>query len=250
MVKVCILGAGKVASHLIRECVNNPVIDLVQIYNRTLKPIKIYENGVSLTTDSKQLIKADIYIVSLPDDVIKLIDLNYLDGLVVHTSGTKPFSEINAKKRGVLYPLQSFSKEKHINFKLVPFCVETEFVKDLDLLTSFANAISSKVQVIKEKQRTKLHLAAVFANNFSNRMMGIAYDLCKENNIDFSFLQPLLQETFLKTQVLPPNVAQTGPAIRKDNATIEKHLEQLTGIHKEIYKLVTQSIQERNGSKL
>lgn len=250
MVKVCILGAGKVGSHLIRECVNNPIIDLVQIYNRTLRPIKIYENGVSITDDSNQLIQADVYIISLPDDVITSLDLNYLDGLVVHTSGTKPFSVINAKKRGVLYPLQSFSKEKYIDFKHVPFCIETEFDNDLEALTSLANVISNKIQVIKEEQRAKLHLAAVFANNFSNRMMGIAYDLCKENNLDFSFLQPLLQETFLKTQVLPPHIAQTGPAVRKDKATVEKHLEQLTGIDKEIYKLVTQSIQERNGSKL
>ncbi|MGY6647632.1 Rossmann-like and DUF2520 domain-containing protein [Wenyingzhuangia sp. IMCC45574] len=250
MIKVCILGAGKVGSHFIKECINNPVLNLVQIYNRTLQPIKIYQDSILITQDTTHLVKADVYLICLADDVIKTLDLSSLKGLVVHTSGTKPYQEINAKQRGVLYPLQSFSKEKHLDFKQVPLCIETEFENDLELLFKLANAISTKVQVLQASQREKLHLAAVFANNFSNRMMGIAYDLCKKQKIDFTFLQPLLQETFLKTQVLPPHIAQTGPAIREDQATINKHLEQLTGLDKEIYKLVTQSIQKRHGEKL
>jgi len=161
--------------------------------------------------------------------VIKTIDLSHLKGLVVHTSGTVSYQNLNAKKRGVFYPLQSFSKEKEINFKKVPFCLETEYDEDYDSLEKLTQLLSSNYQKINHHKRQKLHLAAIFANNFSNRMIGIAYDLCKQEHITFNLLQPLIEETFLKIKSLPPSVAQTGPAIREDKETIQKHLNQLKG---------------------
>lgn len=250
MVKVCILGAGNVGHHFIKECLRNSAIKLVQVYNRSLTSIKQYQNEILITDELDVLLDVDIYIVCLPDDVIKTIPLIKLKGLVVHTSGTKSYKEIVAHKRGVLYPLQSFSQEKNIDFKKVPLCVEAEDKKDEALLVQLANALSDKVELISENKREKLHLAAVFANNFSNRMMGIAYDICQEYQLNFDFLQPLLQETFLKAQTLAPNKAQTGPAVRNDTETLNKHIAQLSGIEKDIYQLVTQSIQEKHGDKL
>lgn len=250
MIKVCVLGAGKVGHHFITECWSNPAIELVQIYNRNLETIQIYTAKTAITDQLQNLNKAAIYIVCLPDDAISTLDLTHLEGLVVHTSGTKSYRELQALKRGVLYPLQSFSKEKNIDFKKVPLCLETEDNNDLEILSQFAHTVSNQVQEIKETQREKLHLAAVFANNFSNRMLGIAYDICEEHQIDFDFLQPLLQETFEKAQTLAPHKAQTGPAVRNDAETLNKHLSQLSGIEKDIYQLITQSIQEKHGNKL
>lgn len=249
MINVSILGTGKVATHLIKVCLNSPLIELIQIYNRSDGTLNKYKN-INTTTNLTSLKKADLYILAVPDDVIKNIHLFHLDGLVVHTSGTKSYIDIQANKRGVLYPAQSFSKEKNVNFKEIPFCIETEFVDDFKLLNDFTKIISNQVYEITEEKRQKLHLAAVFANNFNNRVMGIAYDICKENNIDFKILKPLLQETFLKTQTLPPKLAQTGPAIRNDETTINKHINQLTGTNKEVYKILTKSIQEKHGIKL
>ena len=250
MINVSILGTGKVGEHLIKACVNNPMIELTQIYNRSLSGLKLYNGLASTTINLHDLKPTQLYIVALPDDVLKTIDLSHLKGLIVHTSGTKSFNILNASRRGVLYPAQSFTKEKKIDFKGIPICIETEFEVDFITLQNFAYMISKNVYEVSEEKRQKLHLAAVFANNFSNHIMGIAYDICKENKIDFKILQPLLQETFLKTQILPPKVAQTGPALRNDAQTIEKHLHQLKGTNKEVYKILTKSIQEKHGIKL
>ncbi len=250
MVKVCILGTGKVGIHLIHECINNPKIDLVQIYNRSTKGCALFKGLLPTTQSVYELKKADIYIVALPDKVIPKIDLSHVSGLVVHTSGTVSFKALNSKRRGVLYPPQSFSKEKKMNLEHLPFCLETEFKEDGVWLEKFATFISKTVFFIDEEQRQKLHLAAVFANNFSNRVLGIAYDLCQENNIDFNILQPLIQETFLKAQILPPHIAQTGPALRNDHTTLEKHKSQLTSTDLEVYNILTKSIQEKHGTEL
>lgn len=250
MVKVCILGTGKVGIHLINECINNPTIDLTQIYNRSTKGVELFKGMISTTQSVFELKKADIYIVALPDDIINTLDLTHLQGLVVHTSGTRAFTSLKAKNRGVLYPLQSFTKEKKINFKNTPFCLETEFEQDYPTLEKLAKSISKVVHLLNQEKRQQLHLAAVFANNFSNRVIGIAYDLCKKNNIDFSILQPLIHETFLKTQILPPHIAQTGPALRNDEQTVNKHMNQLKNTDLEVYKILTQSIQEKHGTEL
>lgn len=250
MINVCILGTGKVGTHLINTCINNKNINLTQIYSKSSSSLSPFKGIFNTTQSVFELNKADLYIVALPDDVIPTIDLNHIQNLVVHTSGTVSFKTLNCNNRGVLYPLQSFSKEKNIDFKKVPFCLETEKENEYILLENFTKKISNVYQKINENKRQKLHLAAVFANNFSNRVIGIAHDICEKENIDFNLLQPLIHETFLKTQILNPNIAQTGPALRKDENTIEKHLNELEGTNKKIYQILTQSIQERKDEKL
>lgn len=250
MIDVCILGTGKLGMHLIHECIQNPAINLLQIYNRSAIPVDCFKNSLSSTQNSSKIAKADLYIVALPDDVIPSLNLNYLEGLVVHTSGTLSFTKLNAKTRGVLYPTQSFTKEKEVVFKEIPFCLETEFNADYTLLETFTKSISNLTYAVDEQQRQKLHLAAVFANNFSNRVLGIAYEICDNNNIDFNILQPLIQETFKKVATLPPSMAQTGPALRNDVATLKKHKSQLQHTELDIYNILTKSIQETHGTEL
>lgn len=250
MIKVCVLGVGKVGIHLIHECINNPFVDLIQIYNRSVKGMELFKEMLPCTQSILELKKADLYIIALPDSILPTLDLNHLNGLVVHTSGTVPYASLKAKKRGVLYPPQSFTKEKKISFKQIPLCLETEFSTDYDLLDEFARKLSRVVYKVDQAKRQKLHLAAVFANNFGNRVMGIAYEICQENDLDFSILQPIIQETFLKAQIFPPHVSQTGPALRGDEKTIQKHFSQLKGTDLEVYKILTKSIQEKHGTEL
>ena len=139
--------------------------------------------------------------------------------MVVHTSGSVPIDTISAKRKGVLYPLQSFTKEKEIDFSTVPLCIEASNKDDLVVLKKLANTISKSVFEVSSIQRAQIHLAAVFANNFSNHMYTIANELCEKEGLPFDLLKPLIMESTAKLQVLKPDKAQTGPAIRNDILT-------------------------------
>ena len=151
----------------------------------------------------------------------------------------------------MFYPLQTFSKQTEVNFKEIPICIETSVAKDLPVLKQLAHSISEKVFEISSEQRKKLHLAAVFACNFSNYMYSIAEDLCNQNEVPFEVLSALIKETAQKATLNSPKSVQTGPAKRNDQATIKQHLAQLNNAdYKEIYKLLTQSIIQQDGKKL
>ena len=142
--------------------------------------------------------------------------------------------------------LQSFSKEKPVNFLDIPFCLESENKEDYKLLEQLANSIGVKIFNINSEQRKVLHVAAVFVNNFTNHLYKIGNDICNTNNVPFEVLQPLITETSEKIKALSPKKAQTGPAIRKDKKTIKNHLELLNKEQQKIYKILTKSIQNGN----
>ena len=146
--------------------------------------------------------------------------------------------------------LQSFSKEKSVEFSTIPICIETEKDEDLLLLEKLANSLSNNLFFIDSNQRQKLHLAAVFVNNFVNHLYHLGNDICEENNIPFEILQPLIAETAKKITNLSPFEVQTGPAKRRDTKTIEKHKAMLTESQEEIYTLLTNSIYKTYGEKL
>ena len=133
--------------------------------------------------------------------------------------------------------LQTFSKDKEIDFSEIPFCLEAENEKDYNLLKTLALSIGQKVYSISSKQRKTIHVAAVFVNNFTNHLYKIGNDICKQNNVPFEILLPLIKETSLKIEQLEPKNAQTGPAIRKDKKTINNHLNLLNDDQQEIYKI-------------
>jgi len=164
---------------------------------------------------------------------------------VVHTSGTSELSVLDSKnKKGVFYPLQTFSKDKEIDFSSIPMCLEAENEEDFKTLENVAQTLSQKVFAISSEQRKSLHVAAVFVCNFVNHMYTIGNQICEENKVPFEVLQPLILETANKITDLKPETAQTGPALRNDTKTINKHLEFLQeSNYQELYKLLTQSIQ-------
>jgi len=244
MISVVIIGYGNVAQHLLKAFLKVDAVDVKQVYSRTLSKVSHLKN-VSFTDDISKLIDADIYIIAVSDDAIPLVSSQINNkGLIVHTSGSVSIDSLKNKgNKGVMYPLQSFSKEKEINFNEVPFCLETQNSDDYQLLEKLTLFLSKKIFAINSKQRQRLHVAAVFVNNFTNHMYTIGQDICDEHNVPFEVLLPLIQEGASKIKFLHPKEAQTGPAIRKDKKTIENHLNLLNDKQQNIYKLLTKSIQ-------
>lgn len=231
MISVLLVGKGNVATHLHNTFLKADNITVTQINSRKLEIIP----------------SANITIIAVSDDAIAEVSSKIKNSFVVHTSGGCSMNELkNQNRKGVFYMLQSFSKEKEVDFKNIPFCLEAQNQEDLNLLESLAKSIGNKIYFIDSNQRKSLHAAAVFVNNFTNHMYKIGNDICNENNIPFKILQPLIKETALKIETLPPEKAQTGPAIRKDNKTIKNHLDLLNKKQQKIYKTITKSIQNGN----
>ncbi len=245
--KLVILGAGNIASHLVTAFTQTPSVEVVQVYNRSAKNLESFKYPT--TTSLSELMQADVYILAVKDDAIAELSSKLPSEIfVVHASGAKPMSELkNTGRKGVFYPLQSFTKGISVNFKDIPICLEAESDNDYKTLKVIAQAISNNVFNITSRQREALHLGAVFVNNFSNYMYTIAEDLFKTHNVPFEVLHPLILETARKATINSPRDNQTGPAIRKDHKTIEKHLEHLGDTNfKDIYKLLTEGIQNQN----
>ena len=222
MLKVVVIGSGNVAQHLITVFGTSGNINLVQANARNTAALAHLLPQEKITDDFSTLKEADIYIISVTDDAIAEVSslLPFSGRLVVHTSGSVALEQIDSKnRRGVFYPLQTFSKNKAVNFKQVPLCLESENESDYKVLENLAQSVSDNVYNINSTQRQSLHVAAVFVSNFVNHMYSIGYDICKENNVPFDILKPLILETADKVQVLTPKEAQTGPAKRNDVTT-------------------------------
>jgi predicted short-subunit dehydrogenase-like oxidoreductase (DUF2520 family) len=252
MISVVILGAGNVAHHLYKAFFSTENVTVTQWYNRDIKRIRPLNNKVKLTDDLSQLIEADIYIIAVSDDAISELSqqLPFENRLVVHTSGSVSGYDIDQKnRRGIFYPLQTFSKDAEIDFSQVPICYEALMKKDYDILKRLAKSISKITKRINSDQRAALHLAAVFVNNFTNQLFRVAHEITESKGAEFDLLKPLIIETANKVQDLSPFKAQTGPAKRNDKKTIKRHLKMLDNEnHAAIYKLMTDSIKKTHAS--
>lgn len=252
MIKVVIIGGGNVATHLANAFSKTNEVSLVQVYARNIEQVEHLKEVTSITNSIELLTKADVYIIAVSDDAIGDVSrkIEQKNGLVVHTSGSVAMQSLqNTGRKGIFYLLQSFSKDKEVNFDEIPFCLEAENEVDLQLLENLAKSIGKKIYRINSDQRKRLHVAAVFVNNFTNHMYKIGADICNEYQVPFEVLQPLIKETVQKITELTPDAAQTGPAKRNDQKTIQDHLALLNAEQQKIYKLITKSIQE-NGKKL
>lgn len=250
MISVVIIGSGNVAKHLIKAFLKIENVNLKQVYTRNLEDEALLKSSVSTTSDLSLIKEADVTIIAVSDDAIANISYNLKNTLVVHTSGSVEMKALkNQKNKGVFYLLQSFSKEKEINFSNVPICLEAENKSDLRKLEKLASLLQGNIYHLSSLQRKKIHVAAVFVNNFTNHMYTIAHNICEEHNVPFNILQPLIEETSLKIKNLTPKEAQTGPAKRNDTETIKNHLNLLSKSQQELYLKITQSIQN-HGKKL
>lgn len=228
MISVAIIGNGNVANHLYNAFSLADEVSVAKINSRKLEK----------TPDT------DVKIIAVSDDAIAEISKKITGKLVVHTSGSVAMKTLkNNGRKGIFYPLQSFTKNKKVNFDEVPFCLEAENEEDLQLLEKLALTIGKKIYRISSEQREKLHVSAVFVNNFVNHLYKIGNDICNEYKVPFEVLHPLIKETASKIKYLSPQEAQTGPARRNDKKTIKNHLDLLDKKQQKIYKILTKSIQ-------
>ena len=253
--RIVLIGAGNVATSLAMALRDK--CQLVQIYSRTLNHAKELANKCdcfNTTCDLTALADADVYIVSVSDDAIATV-LKAASGnrkaLWLHTSGSTPMSVFGAERpmHGVLYPMQSFSRDLVTNMNEVHFFVEGSNDEATALTEQLALVMSPHVHRADSHQRESLHLAAVFACNFANHMFAQADDLLADEGLPFEAMLPLIRNMVSKLEYLSPAESQTGPAARGDKAIIERHLSRLEGRQKEIYKLLSQSILEKYAPK-
>ncbi|OXG00433.1 putative short-subunit dehydrogenase-like oxidoreductase (DUF2520 family) [Flavobacterium araucananum] len=248
MIRITLIGSGNVAQHLIKAFAKSELVEIVQVYSRKKETLASLLDFDKIVNDFEELKEADLYIIAVSDKAIADVSrqLPFQNRIVVHTSGAASLDVLDSKNRkGVFYPLQTFSKNKDIDFSIIPMCLEAENTFDFRILETLAKNISNAVFAINSDQRKALHVSAVFVNNFTNHLYQIGQEICKEHQVPFEVLKPLIQETAEKINTLNPIDAQTGPAKRHDLATIESHLAYLTNENqKNIYKLITQSIQD------
>lgn len=248
LMKVFIIGSGNVATHFALR-LKSAGVDIAGIYSRTLENAKALADkvGVPYATDKSQISDADLYICSVKDDSISdaLSGITFPDdAIVVHTAGSvdmnilKPF----AQNIGVIYPMQTFSKTKSVDWNDIPVFIEANTQENLCKLQAFANILSPKCSIATSAQRKIIHLASVFACNFTNEIYAIAERLLTENGLDLSILHPLIDETVAKIKTMRPVDAQTGPAKRNDKKVMEMQMSLLNGTDKEIYKLISEAI--------
>ena len=246
MMNLSIIGSGNVGKHFISLVQNSNDLNLIQWISRSESSYQ----KIKTTSDFKNIEKADIYLICVSDKSIHEVSktLNLRNQLIVHTSGINHFNILcENNRRGVFYPLQTFTKGNTTQELEIPMCIETEYNEDIRLLIDLCKYLNLKYYQIDHEKRKILHLAAVFSNNFSNHLYSIAYKISKNNNIDFDILKPLIQETANKILLLEPAKAQTGPARRNDRITINDHLKLLKNDdYKKLYKTFTQLIKDEN----
>ena len=248
MLNVIILGYGNIGVNITNALHTCNTVTVNQIVNRnTINPNYIIDS-IPTTTNLSEIQEADVYIIAVPDDAIEDFSalLPFNDKLVVHTSGSVSMQTLDGKnKKGVFYPLQTFTKNKLADFTNIPICIEAEDSSDLNTLQTLAEAISNSVTVISSEERKTVHLAAVFVNNFVNHLYTISEAIMQEQNLDFDLLKPLIAETAEKIQYLAPGNVQTGPAKRNDLKTIENHLHLLKDSpYKKVYEHMTEAIKK------
>lgn len=256
--KVVLIGSGNVATHL-GTALYKSGHTILQVYSPTTLHAKRLAKSLKaeFTTEPSGLHpKADLYLIALRDEAIGEI-LPFIPdktALIAHTSGSVPLSIFPKlfTNCGVIYPLQTFSRDRKINIRSVPFCLESRNSSVNNRLAKFVSTLSDNIHWINSTERRSLHLAAVFANNFSNHMFVIAEEILRKSKLDFDLLRPLIAETAKKVQKHSPGEMQTGPARRGDSETIEKHLKELAKNpdYAKIYKLISQSIEDHNGPLL
>jgi len=252
--EIVLIGSGSVATHL-GLALKAKGVTISQVYSRNSINAEILSKKLNapFITDISDIYKdADIYFYALTDNAFKSIlrKIDMPDGIQVHTAGCIPMGEFEgfSAKFGVLYPLQTFSINKPVDFSHIPICIEACNIEVQKKLLDIGNLLSDKIYLINSDQRKKLHLAAVFACNFTNYMYDIASTILEESGFLFEIIQPLITETADKIKTMNPYEAQTGPAVRMDKKTLSKHLIMLNKKPelKKIYNLLTKNIYKRH----
>ena len=251
--RIAFIGSGNVAWHL-APALENAGHVIVEVYSRTKKNAeklvdRLYQAEINPDLDFSNS-TAELFIISVTDDEIAEVaqELALPEGaIVVHTSGAQSLGELGytaTENIGVFYPLQTFSKSKKVDISNVPICIEADDEYTENYLVQVAKTISKNVQLVSSADRKALHVAAVFACNFTNHCLMLSEQILNSKKLDFDILKPLIVETINKGLELGPANAQTGPAKRHDFQTLDHHMEFLSENEElaELYRLFSQNI--------
>ena len=246
MKNIILLGSGNVATHL-GIALKNSNYTIVQVYSKSIKNAKILANKLEahFTNDLTKLKSTDLIIVCINDDAILSVLSQIKNTAIVHTSGSIGLDVFKEQfsNYGVFYPLQTFNKEVDINISEIPFCIEGNSLEFERKIIEIAKSLSNNVVKMNSQQRKQLHIAAVFACNFSNHMYSIANELLEKNDIDFKILLPLIKKTITNLEKKKPKEVQTGPAKRNDKVIIREHIDTIKEKEiKELYQKISANI--------
>ena len=257
MVKhVTLIGAGQVATQLgVNLKQSGFIID--QVYSRNINNALTLANKINASAiDAIESINtnADLYIISVSDNAVKLVSdaLPTVKGLVVHTAGSLSLKTLEKHaNHGIFYPFQTFSKDRNVGFEKIPLLLEANSTENLVAITAVANQLSTMVMNCDSEQRKQVHIAAVFACNFTNHMYSIAQDILENNKLSFDIIKPLIAETAEKILHLNPKDAQTGPAVRNDQNVVDSHINMLESnpTQQALYKLISNEITTKMGKE-
>ena len=256
--KIVIIGSGNVAWHL-SHALQKAGMPLNQVYSRNEAHARELADSlnVSYISDIQQIEDASVYLFAVSDSAIEsiLISRQWNNAILLHTAGSvninvfAPFSE----NYGVLYPLQSFTKDRELDITAIPFFIEANNAETKKLLNELAIKLSPKIYEIDSEARARIHLAAVFASNYTNYMITVASQLIEKESIAKEVFNPLLEETFKKAMQMGSLKAQTGPARRNNVAVLRKHEQMLSANPdwQKIYTFMAENIvkfyKQRNG---
>lgn len=254
--RVVLIGAGNVATHL-GVGLQKAGWKIAQVYSRTAESASELATRLEVpfvTSLEEVCTDADVYLVMVKDAVLQELIPALVKGreqaLFVHTAGSMSMDVWKGMvhRYGVLYPMQTFSKQRAVDFASVSFFVEANGAEELDVLKAMASSLSTKVYEATSAQRTYLHMAAVFACNFANHMYALSAYLLEKHGLPFDAMLPLIDETARKVHTLCPTEAQTGPAVREDANVMNKHLTMLQDEPRlrELYEKISESIMNQN----
>jgi predicted short-subunit dehydrogenase-like oxidoreductase (DUF2520 family) len=253
---VAFIGSGNLAWHL-AAALDNTDYAVREVFSRN--PLhaeqlveRLYEADVKATLDFSTS-NCDIFILAVSDDALQDVVREIVlpeDCVLLHTSGSQPLEVLRyaaTQKIGVLYPLQTFTRNVQVDLSEVPLFIESANPDTAEVLTAMARALSDNVVKITSPERLALHVAAVFASNFTNHMLFIAQEIMKEHSLSYDWLKPLIATMISKSLQVGPENAQTGPAKRGDFETLDRHMQLLQDDEPtaELYRVISQDIVDR-----
>lgn len=256
--KVVFIGAGNVATHL-ASVMDSTGFEIIQIFSQTIESAKALSEKLSKKPTYINQIdqidnRADLYIFSIKDSALQQVvsQIKPNSGIWTHTAGSMSIDLFSgyADHFGVIYPLQTFSKNKPIDWTNIPIFLEASDTDTLDVLKSVADQLSKSVYELSSDKRKYVHLTGVFACNFTNYMYSVSADILQQAGLPFEVALPLIDETCAKVHTLSPKEAQTGPAIRFDENVMNRHIDLIEDAKlKEIYRLISEKIHENHLKK-
>ncbi len=253
---VAFIGSGNLAWHL-AAALDNTEFAVREVYSRNPAHAgqlveRLYGADVKATLDFSTS-NCRIFILAVSDDALQDVVREIVlpeESILLHTSGSQPIDVLRYAATphiGVLYPLQTFTRDVAVDFSDIPIFVETTNPETGKIVTLIARSLSKNVVKITSPERMALHVAAVFASNFTNHMLLLAQEIMKENSLSYDWLKPLIATTITKSLQIGPENAQTGPARRGDFETLDRQLEFLKDDEPvaELYRVISQDIVDR-----